>query len=217
MWEEDWINTDVLKNFIKDLQQNGYAFITLPEAHVKMTNDKFRKAKYAVLTADDGFKTLLNIVPWLIDQQIPITLFLNPKYIIDDGIGENVQARLDVTKSAKSNEDIYLKKCDLEAMKSPMVTIAYHGYEHLDELQMDKSAFVQNVEQCEQAFRELPFEVIPYYAHTYGHSNAENDCILANKNLTPVYVSGGVNYNDSTRIDRELISNERIQNGKVHV
>lgn len=216
MWEEDWTNTDVLMNFIKDLRQNGYTFITLPEAHVKMTKDKFRKAKYAVLTADDGFKSLINIVPWLIVQEIPITLFLNPKYIIEDGIGENVQARLDKTRCAKGSE-IYLRKSDLDNVKSPLVTIAYHGYEHLDEWKMDERAFVQNVEQCERALKVFPLKVIPYYAHAYGHAREENDCILTNKKLTPVYVSGGANYNDPTRIDRELISNERILNDKVHV
>ena len=217
MWEEDWSNTDVLKNFINGLQQNGYTFISLPEAHAKLTNDIYRNHKYAVLTADDGFKTLLNIVPWLIVQEIPITLFLNPKYIIEDGIGENVQERLDETKCAKTNEEIYLKKSDLGAINTPLVTIAYHGYEHLDEWKMDEHAFVQNVEQCERTLQALPMEEIPYYAHTYGHAREENDCILASKKLTPVYVSGGANYNDSTRIDRELISNERLINGKVHV
>ena len=86
MWEEDWLNTDALKTFILGLQQNGYTFISLSEAHAKLTNDIYRNRKYAVLTADDGFKTLLNIVPWLIEQQIPITLFMNPRYITDDGI-----------------------------------------------------------------------------------------------------------------------------------
>lgn len=217
MWEEDWSNTDVLKNFINGLQQNGYTFISLPVAHAKLTNDIYRNHKYAVLTADDGFKTLLNIVPWLIEQNIPITLFVNPKYILEDGIGENVQERLDETKCAKTNEEIYLKKSDIDAINSPLVTIAYHGYEHLDEWKMDEHAFVQNVEQCERALQELPLEVIPYYAHTYGHAKAVYNSILASKRLTPVHVSDGANYNDSTRIDRELISNERLLNGKVHV
>ena len=82
---------------------------------------------------------------------------------------------------------------------------------------MDERAFVQNVEQCEQALHELSYEVIPYYARTYGHALKEfNEKLKAHK-LTSVHVSGGANYNDPTRIDRELISNERIQNGKVHV
>lgn len=216
MWEEDWTNTDVLKNFMMDMQRDGYTFISLPEAQAKLTNDTFRKGKYAVLTADDGFKTLLNIVPWLIEEQIPITLFINPKYIIENGIGENVQARLDKTRCAKGNE-IYLRKSDLDNMKSPLVTIAYHGYEHLDEWKMEERAFVQNVEKCERTLKVLPLEVIPFYAHTYGHAREEYNRILDNKKLTPVYVSGGENYADPTRIDRELISNERIQNGKVHV
>lgn len=217
MWECDWVNTDVLKKFILDLQQSGYSFISLPEAHERLKNDWLRRKRYAVLTADDGFKTLLNIVPRLIEQHIPITLFVNPKYILEDRIGENVQERLNAENGTASNEEIYLKKSDLDAINSPLVTIAYHGYEHLDEWKMDEHAFVLNVEQCERALQELPLKVIPYYAHTYGHAREKNDSILAKKKLTPAYVSGGANYNDSTRIDRELISNERLLNGKVHV
>lgn len=217
MWECDWVNTDVLKKFIIDLQQSGYTFISLPEAHERLKTDWLRRKRYAVLTADDGFKTLLNIVPWLIEQHIPITLFVNPKYILEDGIGENVQERLDAENGTASNEEIYLKKSDLDAIQSPLVTIAYHGYEHLDEWKMNERAFVQNVEQCGRLLPLLSLDVIPFYARTYGRSRKEYDTILKAHKLTSVHVSDGVNYNNPTRIDRELISNARLQNGKVHV
>ena len=79
MWEEDWTQTELFKRNIQNLKERGYTFISLPEAYFKLKNDSFRREKYAVLTADDGFKSMLNILPWLIEQRIPVTLFVNPK------------------------------------------------------------------------------------------------------------------------------------------
>ena len=61
MWECDWVNTDVLKQWVLDMQRKGYQFVSLPEAHFHLQNDYMRCRKYAVLTADDGYKSLLNI------------------------------------------------------------------------------------------------------------------------------------------------------------
>ena len=210
MWECDWVNTDVLKRAIIRLQTKGYEFISLPEAHGKLKLDKFRCRKYAVLTADDGFKTLLNIIPWLIEHKIPITLFVNSKYIFENGIGANVQDRLDVTKATITNKALYLKQDDIEALQSPLVTYAYHGYEHLDEWKMDEQEFEQNIEKEIESMRGVFPNVIPYYAHTYGRTKKGNDEILKRYGLTPVYSSGNVNYSNKDRIDREILSVGRI-------
>lgn len=213
MWEEDWTQTDVLKQFIISLRDNGYTFVSLTYAHAKISNDIFRNRKYAVLTADDGFKSLLNILPWLEEQHIPITLFVNPRYIFEDRIGENIQNRLDQSKTKVSRSEIYLKMNDIESLHSPLITFAYHGYEHLDEWDMNKETFTQNLTQCIEAMqRDFP-NVIPFYAHTYGHAKREYDAILHEHGLTPVYVSGNYNYNDASNIDRELVSNERLLKG----
>lgn len=217
MWECDWVNTDVLKQAILELKNHGYRFISLPEARTRLQRDWFRYHKYAVLTADDGFKTLLNIVPWLIEQQIPISLFVNSKYIMEDGMGENVQERLDAAKDKIVSEDIYLNRADVMALQSSLVTYAYHGYEHCDEWKMDEDTFVRNVEQGEDKMHHIFPNIIPFYAHTYGHTRRGYDEILKAHGLVPVYVSGNVNYNDAEHIDRELISNERIQNNQIHV
>ena len=210
MWKCDWVNTDVLIRWIIDNQKRGYTFVSLPEAQEKLKTDIIRRKKYAVLTADDGFRTLLNIVPWLIQHQIPITLFVNPKYILKDGIGENVQDLINETHGIVINSEMYLRKEDIEALESPYVTFAYHGYEHLDELKLDEVAFTQNVILCEKSMESIFPHVIPFYAHTYGRTKRGNDAILSMHGLIPVYISGMKNYDNASRIDRELISNERI-------
>lgn len=208
MWKEDWVNTSAFKQWIVYMMKRGYTFISLPEAFNKLKNDRFRCEKYAVLTADDGFVSISNILPWLIEQCIPVTLFVNPKYIAEDKVGENVQNRLDQNQVKVSSGKIYLKMNDILSIQSPYVTFAYHGYEHLDEWDMNEETFTQNLTQCIEAMqRDFP-NVIPFYAHTYGHAKREYDVILYKHGLTPVYVSGNCNYNDALHIDRELISNE---------
>lgn len=210
MWKEDWTQTDVFKRNIQNLKEQGYTFISLSDAQKKLKHDWFRHKKYAVLTADDGFKSLLNILPWLNEQNIPITLFVNPQYIMEDRIGENMQNRLDQSQTKVSSGEIYLKMNEILSIQSPSITFAYHGYEHLDEWDMNKETFTQNLTRCiETMQRDFP-NVIPFYAHTYGHATKGYDAILHEYGLTPVYVSGNSNYNDASNIDRELISNERL-------
>ena len=207
MWEEDWTQTELFKRNIQNLKERGYTFISLPEAYFKLKNDSFRREKYAVLTADDGFKSMLNILPWLIEQRIPVTLFVNPKYILEEGIGENVQNRLKMTGAIIDNK-VYLSAVDIVELQSPYITFAHHGYGHLDEWDMNEETFTQNLTQCIEAMQRNFPNVIPFYAHTYGHAKREYDAILYKHGLTPVSVSGNCNYNDALHIDRELISNE---------
>lgn len=216
MWDGDWTQTEQLKRFVERLRSQGYIFISLAEAKRKLEKDLFRCKKYAVLTADDGFKTLLNILPWLKEQQIPITLFVNPKYMLEDEIGDNVQMRLDQTQGKITSDALYLKLSDIKKIESPYVSFAYHGYEHLDEYEMDKEEFLCNVDACVESMHETFFNVVPFYAHTYGHAKPEYDEILKMKCIVPVYVSyNKVNYYDSESINRELISNERLLKGAL--
>lgn len=204
MWPCDWIQTDVFKQKVLELQKQ-YTFISLPEAQERLRKDRFRHKKYAVMTADDGFSSMREIVPWLVGQGIPITLFINP--IVWDGktIGQNLQS-LPIVNRKNGVDGLYLTLVDLKAMTtSPLVTIGYHGYEHIDENKETHEAFVANYEKCKNAMTELQ-NVIPFYAHTYGHTTKENDVYLLKQGITPIYVNGGKNYNQSLFLDRELLT-----------
>lgn len=212
MWECDWVNTDTLKQWIDDMRRNGYQFISLPEAHHYLQHDFIRRRKYAVLTADDGFKTLQNILPWLVEQKIPITLFVNPKYIFEDAIGPNVQKKLDESHSTANSDIMYLKKEDIFKLQSPLLTLAHHGYEHFDSQKIDETTFRENIEKSIDSMKLFDSYLIPFYAYPYGNYNRQFDEIIFKHRLTPIYISGGVNYINTERIDRELISNERLEN-----
>ena len=81
MWECDWTQTELFKRNILNLKRQGVIFLSLSEAYDKLRHDWYRRKKYVALTADDGYKSILNILPWLEEQKIPITLFINTKYL----------------------------------------------------------------------------------------------------------------------------------------
>lgn len=100
---------------------------------------------------------------------------------------------------------MYLHLEDLQAMQSPLVTLGYHGYEHIDEYKETNETYIVNFEKAKSAMACLN-NVIPFYAHTYGRATKENEAFLLGQGVTPVYVGGGKNYNQWRFIDRELLS-----------
>lgn len=202
MWPCDWIQTDVFKQKVTELQKQ-YTFISLPEAQEYLRKDWFRCKKYAVMTADDGFASMKEVVPWLVEQNIPITLFINP--IVWDGktIAQNMKG-LPICDKRNGAKGLYLLLDDLKALQSSLVTFGYHGFEHIDESRESHNTFINNFENCRVAMKDLQ-NVIPFFAHTYGRMTKENDAYLLKQGITPVYVSGGKNYNKRHLIDRELL------------
>lgn len=206
MWPCDWIQADIFKQKVTELQKK-YTFISLPEAQKHLCEDWFRCKHYAVMTADDGFASMKTIVPWLVERNIPITLFINP--VVWDGktIGENALS-LPIANCKNGAKSLYLALEELkELTKFPLVTIGYHGYEHIDEYKETNETFVANFEKCKTSMKILD-NVIPFYAHTYGHATKENDDFLLKQNITPIFINGGKNYNHWQYLDRELMKQD---------
>ena len=121
MWDCDWTQSDVFKQNVLTLKKR-YTFISLEEMRRRLAKDKLRLKNYAVLTSDDGWASLANIIPWLAGQKIPVTLFLNPLYM--DGLHwpsretEKLLAQDEVIRMV----DAY----------TPFVSVASHGWSHED-------------------------------------------------------------------------------------
>lgn len=215
MWECDWTQTELFKSNIQNLKVRGYTFISLPEAYFKLRNDRLRYKKYAVLTADDGYKSLLNILPWLEEQYIPITLFVNTKYLdgkswseINEEQARRVNPNVDMLKNVCP--DLYLSKRELKIIAaSEYVTIGMHGHEHLDATEQTKEGFMENVQKCQLALKELP-HTVPYYAYAWGKHNTEKDKLLAEMGLVPVLVNKNPNYSYDGYIDRFAIDGKQL-------
>ena len=176
MKECDWLQTDAFKRIINDMQQNGYEFISLPEAHEKIRNDRFRSMKYAVLTADDGWASMKNILPWLNEQQIPITLFLNPGYL-DGKLFREIET------------EKYLNEDEVK---------------HVDATKQTEEEFKESLKQSMRYLRELP-NYVSYFAYTWGRHTRATDAYLQLQGIVPIYMNGKMNYNNQDVIHRELL------------
>ena len=204
----DWTSSEQFKKNILKIKKK-YNFITLEEAHKRLCEKRIRFKKYAVLTADDGYLSVLSIIPWLEEQRVPITLFVNTKYLDKKSWGE-VNERVakehnpDVDMLSEVCPKLFLSKDQLFEMCSPFVTIGLHGHEHFDATKLPQADFRRNVEMCQNVLRLHP-RYVPFYAYTWGNHNASTDKILYEMGLIPVIVSGSYNCMGGKVIDRICI------------
>ena len=204
----DSIPTSFLKETIQQLLNSGYKFISLKEAHAHIKNDKVRMNKYAVLTADDGLKSQLDVLAWLEEKNIPITLSLNVLSLSNEVCGLPYRKWYhieDKVTEKRYAEQLYISETELHRIKSDLVTFALHGVNH-DEPSTGISLedFKQDVEVCIQKFSSSK-HYVPFYAYKYGKHNQNTDKVLRQYGLTPVLVDGEMNYNDASCIHRESL------------
>lgn len=197
MHEEDWMALDEFKQKVIAMQQSGVQFISLNDAHSKLTHSlsplAFRLKRYAVLTFDDGYASLQEVLPWLIEQNIPCTLFINGKYL--DGMSYR-----------ESPKEKYLTEEELNSLLalSPLITIGHHGWEHTDAWRMDEATSVESVERNVVALSSLP-NYIPFWAYTWGHYGKYIQIELNKRKIIPVFVDGQSNYQGAGCIHREIL------------
>ncbi len=197
MWECDWTQTETFKQNVLALKKK-YIFISLQEAYNHISNDKFRKTSYAVLTSDDGWASLKNILPWLAEEKIPVTLFLNPLYMD----GKHYQSR-DSEKFLTKEEVV-----DLAERYEPFITIASHGWSHNNCLKMSMESFEDSVLKSEEYLKSIKGKV-SFYAFTFGRHTIKQLEFLNQQFLVPVLMDGMVNYDDASCIHRECIDDGR--------
>lgn len=187
----DWMSSDEFKSKVQAMRQNGVEFISLSKAHKHIANDRIRCKKYAVLTFDDGYASLKEILPWLFENKIPATLFINGKY-------------LDGQSYRNSPKEQYLTKEELFALTTPLVEIGSHGWEHIDANAMAIEEFVSSVQKNIELL-SAHSQYIPFHAYTYGGHNHKVDTSLYEAHIIPVLVDGMKNYNKTNCIHRELL------------
>lgn len=188
----DWTETNQFKHNVESLKKE-YKFISLEKAYTKMKKDKIRLRNYAVLTSDDGWASLKNILPWLKEQQIPVTLFLNPGYF-------------DGQHYRKKTTERYLLKTDIDRISRdyPNVTFGLHGWEHVRATEQTETEFRENVSKTLKALQVYP-NFVPYFAYTYGSFDEMNDKVLHEFGLIPVLIDREKNVDDLSCIHRELL------------
>lgn len=192
MEECDWMQMEVFKQHILSLKRKC-TFVSLPEVTSHLKYDRIRMKRYVCLTADDGFASQKNILTWLEEQKIPITLFLNPLYMD----GKHFRER--VSEKYLSVDEVI----DYARLNS-MLFVASHGLQHNDATLISRSEFQQSVEKASEILELFPC-FIPYFAYTWGRRNAVTDEVLIDHGLIPVLMDGQGNYNDPSMIHRELL------------
>lgn len=189
----DWMQKDEFKQKIAALQQDGVEFISLSDAYRHICEDYVRCCKYAVITFDDGNASLKEVLPWLNEQHIPATLFINGKY-------------LDGKSYRKNPKEKYLTKGDLDTLYKlyPLLTIGSHGWEHSDAEKMTNDEFRLHINRNVELLH-TDSRYIPYHAYTWGNHTKETDLYLRLKGIISVYMDGVKNYNEPNVIHRELL------------
>lgn len=192
MYACDWTETARFQHNMEVLRKE-YKFIPLDEAYRKMKRDVIRLRRYAVLTSDDGWASLKNILPWLHEQGIPVTLFLNPGYFD----GRHFRER---------NTEKYLLEEDVRAVSEqfPLVSFGLHGWEHTNAATKTEDEFRDEVRKSSEALRQYPCYV-PFFAYTWGKHNDMTRKVLKEFDLVPVLIDKETNMDDVTCIHRELL------------
>ena len=191
MYSCDWMALDEFKQKINILRSQGYQFLSLTAAYNHLRKDWFCRKKFAVLTFDDGYKSLLEVLPWLEEQNISATLFINGKY-------------LDGKSYRETPREQYLTYDELFALISPLIEIGHHGWEHKSVDKMSEAERIESMQKNIEILSSHP-RYIPFRAYTYGKHSNESDMIITQNNLVPVLVAGNRNYQWMGYIDRELL------------
>ena len=191
MYACDWMALDEFKQKINILRDDGYQFISITDAYEQLKKDRFRRKKYAVLTFDDGYKSLKEILPWLEEQKIPATFFINGKY-------------LDGKSYRETPKEQYLTYDELFALTSPLIEIGHHGWEHKSVNDMSEAELIESMQKNIEILSSHP-RYIPFWAYTCGRHDKNSDIILSDNGVIPVLVNGGKNYMWMGDVSRELM------------
>lgn len=208
--KEDGTQIEVFKQNIKKLQKR-YTFISLADAIHHLQHDTIRLRNYAVLTSDDGFASVLEVLPWLIEQRIPITLFICPKYLdgkycipVDE---ERIRTQFPNVDIQEVASRMFISREQLNAIHSPLVTIASHGYAHLCATKQIEKEFEEDVRTAKSELHNHPLYG-PYYAYPFGAYSAKTNEIVEKEGLIPILCDGNVNYTWQGAISRKCIDNK---------
>lgn len=196
----DWMPIDEFQNKVLTMRQSGIEFISLSDAYHHICNDWFRRKKYAVITFDDGYASLKEILPWLQEHNIPVTLFINPDYAAGKAYRKTPKE-----KYLTIEELSELAHTPYTVQHTPMVEIGMHGLQHIDVSQMNEQKFINYAKSSITETSKLN-GYIPFWAYTWGRHSVISDKILADLQIPIVLVDGMINYSNRLCLHRELLT-----------
>ena len=188
----DWLQTADFERRILSLK-GRFRFISLDMAYCKLRRQWFRRRRYAVLTCDDGYASVLGVLPFLEKECVPVTLFVNPKYL--DGVSK---------RDGYAETPHYISREQLWKLDSGLVTVGMHGYGHDDVTRQSAKEFEESVDKCVEVLQTHP-GYIPYFAYTWGRYNDTTQRLLKEKGIVAVFADGESNYRFRRGIGRKVL------------
>lgn len=195
----DYMLIDDFKYSIMAMQNRGVEFISLSEAFEKLLSSKsffsYRLEDYAVLTFDDGYASLNEVLPWLIERNIPATLFVNAEYAMKRAFRDTPQEKYLTTKEIQN----------WTTSGKGLIQIGMHGLQHIDVSTMSEREFNMYADKTIEATSQI-IGYVPFWAYTWGRHNVMVDSVLRSKNIVPVLTDGLKNYSNFDSMHRELLT-----------
>lgn len=192
MFKCDHMSYEQFKSKILTLRKQ-YTFISLTDAYNYISNDKIRTKKYAVLTMDDAGNCILQLMPWLVELHIPITLFIPPAFVLGEVSNHRCGCSLTLAelKHLLNNYPSY-------------ITLGNHSYDHVMVKGNSLESFHESVISAESFLSQFP-QSVPFVAYPGGYHTSKSDELLLSMHKVPVYLDAMRNYNDGHVIHRELL------------
>ena len=205
--KEDWMSVEDFRHSIMELKKRC-TIISIEEAIRHLKNDRIRLKDYVVLTADDGYQSVYKQLSWLIENEVPITLLFNPKYL--DGksysahLWEYVHAQHPEITEEEFVKGRYMTSKELSSITSPLVTIGSHGYEHTDNGKMSEDEFRVYMEKAIKEIEKY-HTFAPYHAYPWGKYSETSDKVLKEKGIIPLRADGWYNIKEECQLHREYL------------
>lgn len=165
--KEDWNSIENFKHSVEYIGQR-YSWISLSDVSKKLQSKCFRFRKYAAISFDDAYLSILNVYTYLIQNKIPFTIFVNSKYL--DGVSyspENLVRYINSLPNSANMKDL-VERYQTANVTNYKETI----YALMNSVQLEDNLVKQLYVTREQLFTTLNHPLISIALHGHEHLNA---------------------------------------------
>ena len=165
--KEDWNSIENFKSTINYLSKK-YKFISLEDVYTKLNSWVPRFRRYAAITFDDAYMSILNVTEYLLQKEIPFTIFINSAYL--DGRSYSPENVVRYISSLPNNSEYYhiienYQKANVLNYKDTINDL-------MNSVEIDHQIVKQLYITREQLFTKLNNPLISIALHGHEHWNA---------------------------------------------
>lgn len=155
------------------LDQAGYTVISVDSLARCLDARKNPPDKSVVIAIDDGWSSVMKVVPLLVRRKLPFTLFLPMAYM------------------ANPASSATLSRADIDALKAyPKVTFANHSWKHSARVAGNAALAREDIRKSRERYRQLFGHETPYFAYPYGRVSPTYTRLLREAGFKYLFVTG---------------------------